>query len=303
LYRYGFQGEVLVGVWTGHDKIDALLSFCLSLSFNIRVIAQDGADRFTARILALAEQATGKYVLQSGDDDFLVPAPLATLARTLDSDTSIFSVQGRTLMLDLDLVHPDYRVYTFPQWSAPETDLLTRYANYLKHPGQMFHAMLRTADFIARCRLVDETRKHTKNEIWFEWMAELFTLIKGRFVVVDEIYMLRGKHVANTSHLLLAAADTRMLPHLLFSDTFTPTYKFFECQIFRVFSACGRFVAAGQPPYHLARFLDYMGALLFKRRGPPAPEELALAALLTQSPPHPMFVRIIDVKETRLPAP
>jgi hypothetical protein len=215
LYRYGFQGEVLVGVWTGHDKIDALLSFCLSLSFNIRVIAQDGADRFTARILALAEQATGKYVLQSGDDDFLVPAPLAMLARTLDSDTIIFSVQGRTLML----------------------------------------------------------------------------------------YMLRGKHVANTSHLLLAAADTRMLPHLLFSDTFTPTYKFFECQIFRVFSACGRFVAAGQPPYHLARFLDYMGALLFKRRGPPAPEELALAALLTQSPPHPMFVRIIDVKETRLPAP
>jgi len=305
LYHHGFQGEVLVGVWAGHDRIDALLSFCLSLSLNIRVIAQDGADRFTARVLAMAEQATGKYLLQSGDDDFLLPGPLATIAQLLESDPSVFSAQGRTILLDTDLVHPDYRIYTFPQWPAPEPELLTRYAQYFKHPGQTFYAVFRRTDFVERCRHMDETMARTKNLVWFELATEFFTVIKGRFVVVDEIYMLRGTHSNNTSNILRRDFSDEMFPFLLFADHFSPTYKVFEEQIFHLFSACG--VDPIQPEVRriiLQGFVDYLGVLIYKLRGPTQPEELALAALLTQSPAHPVTRRLIDmVIEARLPDP
>lgn len=302
LYRHGYEGETLVGVWGGHDKIDDLISFCMSLSLRIRVIHQDGAQRFTQRVLALAERTTGQYIAQTGDDDFLLPEALGSLVKLLAQDPSVFCAQGRTISIGRDFTDTAFRVFMFPVWPAPEADLLTRYARYCAHTGQMFHAMFRRADYIERYRWMEEAMAETKNHIWFEFIGEFFPVIKGRFVIIEEIFILRGKHANNTSRLLNKDSNEERFPFFLLSANFSPTYKFVEGQVLRLFAGQGADVAnPATREVILTGIVNCLGSALFNLRGPPPQEEVDLKAIFTQSPPHPLFVRIVQmVMETRV---
>ncbi len=301
LYRHGFQGEVLLGIWSGHGKVEALLSFCRPLSANIRVVLQDGAVRFTERILALAEQAAGQYVIQTGDDDFLIPDALDKLVVLLAQDASIACAQGRTLSINSDVNLP-LQIYPFPVWPALETDTLSRYAKYCVRPGQLFHAMFRRADFIDRYRWMDEAMAKTKNEVWFESIGEFYGVIKGRFFILDEIFILRGKDPTNASRAV--RADARQFPLFLLAEDFSPTYKFFEGQLFRLLATVG--VNPDDPVVQQtvqAGMLNILGAAVYGRREPPPPEETKLLAMLQQQPLHPTLERIIRmVFETKVAA-
>ena len=295
LYLHGHQGETIVGVWGGHDKIDAFQSFCAQLSSKISVIPQDGAVRFTARALELAEQTSGKYIVQTGDDDFLLPAAFESLVNVLEQDSSVFCVQGRMLRIEIDS-YPVFPIGTLPLWPAPEPDLLTRYAQYCKHTGMLFHAMFRRADFIERYKWMDETMAHTKNHVWFDTMGEFFSFIKGRFVIVEEIYLLRGKHSANTSRVFRKDFSDETFPFFLLSADFSPTYKFFESQVFRLFSSLG--VDVTEPDTRkivLTGIFDALRGGIFGRPDTRSQEDLNLRAIITQKPQHPAMTRVLSM--------
>jgi len=299
LYRYGFQGEVVVGVWEGHAKIDALLSFCFGLSPNIRVIRQDGALRFTERALTLAEQASGKFIIQTGDDDFLLPEALGKLAVILAEDSSIVCAQGRTVSINSTLTSP-LEIFPFPMWPALEHEVLTRFSNYSRRPGQLFHALFRRADFIERYQWMDEAMVHTNNsDVWFEVIGEFYGIIKGRFFILDELFILRGKDSSNASRKVRASG--RQFPSFLQAEEFSTTYKIFEAQTFRLFATMGVDVhEASNRQTILHGVLQIIGAAAFMRREPPPPDEMRFAKMLQQYPLHPMLERVLRmVLETK----
>ena len=291
LYQYGFQGQTLVGVWSGHAKAEELLAFCARLSPNIRVILQDGAIRFTARVLALSEHVTSKYIVQIGDDDFLLPDALEKLVGVLEHDARVVCAQGRTISINSDLSVP-LQIRQLQMWPAPETDILNRFAQYCMHPGQVFHAMFRRADFIERYHWMDEAWANTDNHVWYEVIGEFFALVKGRFLIVDEIFIIRGKDANNTSRIMRANAG--QFPLFLLSETFSPTYKFFEGQVFRLFASSGLDVNAPETRSTiLTGILSIIGAAAFNRRGPPPAEEVRLLEVLRQQPTHPTVDRLL----------
>ncbi len=304
LYKCGHEGEVVVGVWGGHDKLALLRAFCDGLSPNIKIIVQDGAERFTARFLELAQASCGKYILQIGDDDFLLPASFRALSELLEKDASVYCAQGRTFLIDPESQGPNYKLGTLPLWAAPEHDLLTRYARYFEHPGILFHAMLRRADFIERMTAMDEIMEHTKNPVWWEVLGEFFAVIKGRFVILDEVFMLRGFHAESHSLKFKSDKAEEMFPRLLQSEKFTATYKVFEDRIFKLFASRGVDVTAYETrEIILAGILGYIGASAFRVKWPHSPEEENLKMVVRQMPMHPVVDRILQlVHATRVPA-
>lgn len=296
LYTCGHEGEVIVGVWGGHDKMPLLQAFCDSLSPNITLIAQDGGLRFTARFLALAHQSCGKYVLQIGDDDFLLPASFKALSDLLDKDPSVFCAQGRTFLIDPESQGPNYKLGTLPLWSAPEPDLMTRYAKYFEHPGILFHALFRRQDFIERMTWMDDLKELTENPVWWEVLGEFFAVIKGRFVILDEVFMLRGFHAESHSLKFKSDQVEEMFPRLLLSDKFTATYKLFEERIFRLFTSVGVDVTERETrDVILTGILGYIGASAFRVKWPHSPEEENLKLAIRQTPMHPVVDRILQL--------
>ena len=293
LYRNGYQGETLVGVWRGHDKLNELLAFCLSLSSRIRVVAQDGSRRFAERVLELSEQTRGKHVIQIGDDDFLLPEPLVQLAEVLERDPSIVCAQGRSLFINSSLTLP-LQIRPFPVWPALETDLLTRFTQYCTHSGQLFHAMFRRADFIERYRWMDEAMAQTKNDVWFEMIGEFYGVIKGRFFIVDEIFILRGKDANSESRNI--RSDHRQFPFFLLEEDFSPTYKFFERQLFRMFTSQG--VNVEDPVTRTiirTGVLNIFGTAVLGRRADLPIEEVRLSAMLHEQPTPAVLERILGM--------
>lgn len=287
LYLNGHQGDTVVGIWGGHDKIPAFQAFCAALSPKIKLIQQDGAVRFTARVQEMASLTTGNYIIQSGDDDFLVPPTLESLVRVLETDPSVCGVQGRMLTVFFEKDHLGFG--TLPIWAAPEPDVLKRFAEHCRHTGMLFYAMLRRADFLERCIWIDETMANTKNHVWFDGMAEFFTVIRGRFVIVEQIYLLRGKNPTNTSRVFRKEASDANFPFFLLSENFSPTYKFYESQVIRLLAGAG--VDVEDPETRriiLTGMLDAIRGGVYGRPDPPTPEDVHLKAILTQTPTHPL---------------
>jgi len=300
LYLHGFRGETIVGVWAGHQKLEVLRSFCAELSPKINVISQDGALRATDRVLAMTTLISGKYVVQIGDDDFLLPDALENIAGVLDQDASIFCAQGRTLFINSDLAMP-LSISPLPMWPALEPDVMDRYTRYLTRPGQLFCAMFRRADFIERYHWMEEAMAHTDNHVWFEAIGEFFPIIKGRVHILDEIFIVRGKDPKNTSRVV--RAEGGQFPFFLLSDSFSTTYKFFEGQVFRLFASLGIDVEAPENrKVILTGLLNGIGAAAFGRRSPPPPEETQLLEMLQQRPVHPTLNRILEMIMSTRPA-
>lgn len=290
LYRNGFTGEVVVGVWGGYNLMPDLSDFCRD--WPVRIFAQDGADLFTERWLEMARKASGDYIIQIGDDDFLMSEALDKMAATLASDPSISAVQGRTLSIYRGA--DGWRLIPFPMWPATEPDALSRLENYATHTGQTFHAMMRHVDFLEKLSLMNAAATFTGDHIWFEIIGDLYALIKGRFAIIDDIFILRSKHADNTSRVFLRDHSDKMFPYHLLSNNFTTHYKFFEGQLFALLKSCGVDTGANRKAIKDA-VLNLLGSIIYSRRGPRSLEECTLIESLHIIGPK-LFKMVDDAK-------
>ncbi len=294
LYKLGHAGETMIGVWAGHEKIDDLRSFCAALSPHIVILSQDGEQRFTTRLGVLAAQATGAYVVTQGDDDFLLPASFPACIKLLE-DPSVSCAQGRLIVINADLAMP-IGLGPYPTWQAPEHDVLTRFSTFMRHFGSTFHAMYRRPQFIERAAVMDDVMQRTHNLVFFEYVGEIFSVIKGRFVVSEEISLVKGLHDKNTSTVFRTSLSTKMAPHLVLSDHFTSDYKVLESWVFHLLESMG--VAVSEDIIRkqvLDGMVDYLGWLLFKRRDMIEAAEVEIDKRLRQSPPPPLINTLVGL--------
>jgi hypothetical protein len=289
LYKIGHQGETLVGIWGGHDKLDDLRAFAAALSPLITILAQDGARLPTVRLVELAERATGDYIITQGDDDFLLPMAFPACIALL-ADPGVFCAQGRVLGIDAAVTLP-IGVGGFPTWQAPEAEVLPRFCAFTRHIGTTYHAMYRRPQFIARAKAMDDVMQRTHNRVFFESMGEFFSVISGRFVVCNQIYFVKGFHHEHTSALWRASQSERMSPYLVLSD-----YKILEGWVFRLLEDQGVDLSVDATRKQVMdAMLDYLGWVMFKRRDMIEPAETDIKNWLRQSPTPPEIQTLVNV--------
>ncbi len=294
LYKLGYTDEVVVGVWGGQDRIEDLRNFCRILSPNIRVVSQDGATRFTTRMVELAQLASGEYAVAQGDDDFIIPGAVNNAASLLARDPSVCCAQGRFILLDPTSSYPSYRINYFPLWQALEEEALPRFSSYMKHFGTTFHGVYRRPQFIERMTWMDETKANTRDEVLFEYMGEMYTVIKGKFAILDEIFFVKGMHEDNTSKTLRANLSHKMPPYMILSPDFSSSYKFFEGQVFRLLESVG--VDVGNPDNRkqiMDGLVDFVGFMIYKRRDRYDPQEAMMRQMVSEVPVHPAVDQVL----------
>ena len=213
LYVSGHQGETVVGVWGGHDKIPDLQSFCDALSPQIRVVSQSGEQRITSRIIDLAKGAIGEHVVMQGDDDFLLPSAFENPLHLLKNDASVLCAQGRVMSLALG--QGPTMIDWFPLWQALEDETLPRFSGFMKNACTTWHAMYRRAQFIERMSYMDEALVNTKVYGFYEALGELYSVIKGKIVIFDEIYLVKGLHSQSGAHTFKQGLSDKMPPYIV----------------------------------------------------------------------------------------
>lgn len=279
----GHRGEVLVGVWNSHDQIPAVEAACAEFKNSmVRVVAQDGAARMTLRLSQLAEQAQGEFIVTQGDDDFLVPAAFRKPIEILVADPGVSCAQGRGVRLQyIDALAGTFNIEGFALWQALGPDPLERFVDLMKHYTFTWYAIYRRDQFRERARYMDDMWAASDDLVFFECIGDLYAVIKGKIVVTDDLYLLRGEHPHAGSREYKVSDRYKMAPYLIFAPTYSASYKHFEALALALLGSMGVDPASPDTLERLERgMLNLMGHRLYKLRAPLNPEERAFQEFL-----------------------
>jgi glycosyltransferase domain-containing protein len=299
----GFEGQVLVGVWGGHDKIPIVERVWgqTPRRCQVSIVAQNTAAPFFERMVDLAERSQSDFLVMQGDDDFIVPAALVRPLEKLRCDPTVVAAQGRCVTVNLDGgLHRKSRFMPFPVWEAVEENVIDRYANLMKHYSFTWHALYRKHQFIERARYMMYMQDHAKNFIFSEAIGDLYSVIKGKIFIFNELFLVRGEHQNNASKTLRSGINFTMPPYLLLSPAFSETYKCFEGKCIELFESMGVNAADEDTRRRiLDGMLDFMGRLFFKIRDRLDPDEVPFQKSLANSTNAGFLLAIRQIFEAR----
>lgn len=306
LAEAGHTGEVIVGVWGGYGHISALegLAQTLAPRFNLVVVthANAGLKDVPNRMLDLARRAVNDFVVMQGDDDFLVPSAFAAPVELLTRDPGVLCAQGRCLRLGTALGHDGkFNINAFSLWQAREEDPLERFCAFVRHFSFTWHAVYRRAQFIERAGYMARMIEEPHDSVFFEYVGDLYSAIKGKVVVFDELFMLRGAHEHHTSKKLRQDIAYEMPPYLLLSVHYSATYKHFEKLVLELLASKG--IDTGAPDI-LKRALDglhaFLGWMFYKLRTGREAEEISFQQGLSAEPGRSQVSRILQLVHATL---
>jgi glycosyltransferase domain-containing protein len=270
LEQAGHRGEVLVGVWGGHDRIDEIRKRCEAhvRSFTLTFVAQDGDVFPVDRLIELAKSVDCPYIAIQGDDDFFMPETLAAAAAVLESDAGVGCAHGRYVNLDLPTIAGTQHYSFFPNWEALEDDALDRFAALMKHYAFTWHAVYRSAHFIRRAELMRDVYDESGNAIFCEMIGDLYSVIIGKIWVLEDMYAVRGEHSGSNSKVLRQGGIRyNMPPYMLLADDFSSAYKVFERYCVNLFREVGVDVEDERVQRRIADgMLACLGRLIYKLR-------------------------------------
>lgn len=283
-----FSGEVLIGVWGGHDYIPELEKTCAGFAqVKAVVVSQHGTDTFPRRLLNLAECARQPYIIAVGDDDFLVPAAFAQPIALLESDPGISCAQGRAMNLRIS-ADGKYKGEGFPLWDALEPDPVQRFTTLMKHYTFSWHAIYRRAQFIGRARYMVDMQEHSTDGTFFECIGDLYAVISGKIALCEELYMIRGVHDRNTSTAARQGGINYLVPpFLLLSPQFSASFGHFQSLVLKMFQTMGVDTTKEETLRNILTGLMYLlGHRFFKLREGLQPREAAFQQMLTSQDPR-----------------
>lgn len=285
----GFTGDVLVGVWGGHEHIPQLQQVCSTFTqTKVTVVSHLGTEIFPKRLLDLAERARQAFVIAVGDDDFLVPAAFAQPIALLESDPGISCAQGRTMNLRISADGEHYQGEGFPLWDALESDPVERFTALMKHYTFSWHAIYRRAQFIERARYMVDMQEHSTDGVFFECIGDLYAVINGKIALCEELYMIRGVHDRNSSTTARQGGiNYTVPPFLLLSPQFSACYGYFQSLVLKMFQAKGVDTTNEETLRNILKGLMYMlGHRFFKIRDALQPAEAAFQKMFNEQDPR-----------------
>ena len=284
-----FTGDVLVGIWGGHEYIPEIQALCAGFkNTHVTIVPQQGGDPFPNRLLHLAELTRRPFVITVGDDDFLVPEAFAQPVALLERNPSILCAQGRAMNLRISADGESYHGDAFPLWDALEDDPVERFVTLMKHYTFSWHAIYRRAQFIERARYMVDMQQHTTDGTFFECVGDLYSVILGKVALCEELYMIRGVHDGNTStEARRKGINYAVPPFLLLSPTFSTFYTYFQGLVFKMFEAVGVDTTDEETLKRILKGLMYfLGHRFFKMRDKLQPPEAAFQQMINSQDPR-----------------
>ncbi len=285
----GYTGDVVIGVWGGHEYIPDLQKVCAGLAqLKVAIVPQQGADIFPKRLLGLAELVRQPYVITVGDDDFLVPSAFAQPIALLESDPGISCAQGRAMNLKVSADGEHYQGDGFPLWDALESNPVQRFATLMKHYTFSWHAIYRRDQFIERARYMVDMQEHSTDGAFFECIGDVYAVITGKVALCEELYMIRGVHDRNTSTTARQGGINYLVPpFLLLSPQFSACYAHFQSLVLKMFQAVGVDTTKEETLRNILKGMMYLlGHRFFKLRDGLQPREAAFQQMITGQDPR-----------------
>jgi|GEM_PF-6213908 len=242
LQAQGFKGEILVGVWGGHDHIDALTRDVAGQGGSIRILAQDGQQSLFERKRFLAEQAQHEFMAWQADDDFLCLAGLQAAATLLAHQPDLAAVGGRRLILVSEPPMAKFKAKPLATWSVPDATPFARLARIANHVGgASYSALMRRPTMIRRMALAAEMMQRTGNFAFAEHIAELSTYLLGAFVASPIFYQfcvaLPDRYAAKWAN------SPKYAPEMILSPDFSADCAVFQAMVAAVLAELGENLA------------------------------------------------------------
>lgn len=301
LSALGHRGDVVVGVWGGHDRVPALKAFAAKLKIPVSIIEQRAEVFATFRLIELAESAAHPLVMAQGDDDFILPSELDAPAQLLAQDATVFCSRGRAIAVEIDSPKGTM-IDWYPSWQALEAEPLERFAAFVKNFGNLWHAVYRRAQFIERMRYMSDVAVATDNGVFYEYAGDFYSAIQGKVVFFDQVGFIKAFHSENAAATLKSELSRKMPPYLILAETFSKDVAFIEKSVNGLLAARGVNTENRQQAIMNA-LVDFVAYATYKTRQRQEPQDKAIRQMLAEQPLNPGIAGLLNaIKATQVTA-
>lgn len=157
----------------------------------------------SSKLLKALQQVTTPYVVLWADDDLMVPKSLEAGASFLDENPDFSIAHGGSGLFKVQSGTVDW-VTSYPQHSYTDETASERLVRYLSNYSVTYYSVQRTQNLLANLKkchqhgfAIMEVGK--RNDWWAELLPGSLSVIQGKAMKLDRLYMLRETHSGMTS--------------------------------------------------------------------------------------------------------
>jgi glycosyltransferase domain-containing protein len=198
----------------------------------IRVLYHPMEVHFVDRLNHCARQATTEYVFVHSDDDFVVAGALADCVEFLNANRDHVACQGRSFFFK---IHDGTNFAPAPQrfMSREEAGPIDRVLAHCRQYTNTFHAVTRREAFVIAN---ERTMAHTRQVIFWQYLASCWLLALGKLKVLDRLYYLRLDNPSGERAQLVRRADRSHWPYLVVAPDFSSEQDKFKAGLMAALS-------------------------------------------------------------------
>jgi glycosyltransferase domain-containing protein len=234
LEEQGFPGEIVVSDHSPGAQAGALRALCeRRRQQRILLLEHDPAWHFLERLSDAAEACETDYVAVHADDDFMFMEALDACVDLLESRPDYAAARGRMLFFGDDV---DTSVNPHPGCSREEASALSRLTSHLANFTPTLYAVHRRTHFVSACK---RTLVHTRNVIFWQYLASCITVLQGKLAVLDRPYYYRLRNTRGWRSSLVRERSFEHWPLLFLAGDFSARLAEFVAGLRTELSAVG----------------------------------------------------------------
>ena len=212
-----FGGEVIVSDHSPPEHA-GVLGEVLARHRGLKLLAleHDPAWHFLQRLTDCAESAQSDYVAVHADDDFMFVDALGACVEFLERNADFSAAKGRMLFFSLQAGKAPV-VGRHESYARTEDDVARRVAQHASNFNPTLYALHRRAQFI---EAHSTALAHTRNVIFWQYLASCLTLVQGKLHVAEVPYYYRQDNPEGWRGTLLRERARDHWPWLILAPEF-----------------------------------------------------------------------------------
>jgi len=201
LKKISFQ--ILIGdssVCKTHAKIKKLCSRFGNLNIKLYYFPKHNTEK---TIELLSNYIKTPYAVFVADDDILMPNALKKSLQFLEKSKKTVAVTGRAKLLSIKNSKPFGKILQIHDYKIrgiTNSTSSSRVSNYLNNITNINFAVMRTVFFKKYYKFVCKLPKYYQTYFFGEVIPAMWLLGKGKFAMIDDLYIVRQGHDENLFH-------------------------------------------------------------------------------------------------------
>ena len=205
-----------IGDSSKKQDIEELESFIKFNQFNFVKLFHLPKHNVGNVLIYLSKQLDSKiaYVCFHGDDDFIFAENLELFKKGLDEDSSITSVQGYAITIEILYQNEKVHLGAFGDyWKKPsrlEAEVENRLINHSKNYFVAAFSLKRKQD-LSPCVSGFTKFRFKESDLWQEYLESFATISLGKSIFLPIPYLIRGVH--NARKLTVSGSEVNSLAY------------------------------------------------------------------------------------------